>query len=186
MKCNDKNKITWNRVILDMQYIVLNRVVNHIPCWWIRKKIYTKMGMTIGMGSRIGIGTIILNPSRIEIGNRSVINENCMLDGRGGLIIGHDTSISAYAKILTASHKSNGRNFDYYSQKTKIGSYVWLGTSSIILDGSVIKNYTIIGAGAVLKGVTEERDILVGNPAVCIKKRELNQTYQLKYQAYFR
>lgn len=179
-------KIAWNRVISDFQYIILNKFVNQIPCWQLRKVIYKKMGMTIGAGARIGIGTVVLNPIGIKIGDRSVVNENCMLDGRGELIIGHDSSISAYTKILTASHKSEGQNFDYYSQKTRIRNYVWTGTAAIILDGSDVKDYTVIGAGAVLKGKTEERDIMIGNPAKCIKKRELAQGYQIKYKPYFR
>lgn len=142
--------------------------------------------MTIGKEARIGIGTVILNPAGIKLGDRSVVNENCLLDGRGGLTIGHDTSISAYTKIITASHRSDRKKFDYYRQKTKIGNYVWIGTGAIILDGSAVKNYVIIGAGSVLKGKTEEKDIVIGNPVQCIRKRELEQGYQLNYKAYFR
>lgn len=182
----NKEKISWDRIKLDLQYIILNKVINQIPCWQLRKRIYKKKGMTIGEGARIGIGTVVLNPTGIKIGDRSVINENCMLDGRGGLIIGHDTSISAYSKILTASHKCEGQNFDYYTQKTRVRNYVWMGTAAIILNGSDIKDYTVIGAGAVLKGKTEVGDIMVGNPAKCIKKRKIAQTYQLRYKAYFR
>ncbi len=174
------------KVLSDLQYILLNKFINQIPCWKLRKILYKRLGLTIGRNVRIGIGTIVINPSGIKIGDRSVINENCLLDGRGGLIIGHDTSISSYTKIITASHKSDGKQFDYYKQKTKIGSYVWTGTSAIILDGSIIRNLTIVGAGAVLKGETDEKDIMIGNPAQCIGKRNLRIGYQLNYKAYFR
>lgn len=144
------------------------------------------MGMTIGKGARIGIGTIVLNPMGIKIGDRSVINENCMLDGRGGLTIGHDTSISSYARVITASHKCEGPNFEYCQQNTRIRNYVWIGTAALILNGSDVKDYAVVGAGAVLKGRAEERDIMIGNPARCIRKRTAVGRYQLRYKAYFR
>lgn len=179
-------KADWNRVIYDLQYIVLNKFVNQIPCWNLRKRIYKKFGVIMGKGSRIGIGTIVLGPDKIKIGDRSIINENCLLDGRGGLVIGHDTSISSYSKILTASHRNNSPNFDYYTQKTKIGNNVWIGTAAVILNGSVLEDYVIIGAGAVMKGNAKEKFVMVGNPAKYLKKRDLTQAYHLKYNAYFR
>ena len=88
------------KVLSDLQYILLNKFINQIPCWKLRKILYKRLGLTIGRNVRIGIGTIVINPSGIKIGDRSVINENCLLDGRGGLIIGHDTSISSYTKQI--------------------------------------------------------------------------------------
>lgn len=176
----------WNRVLYDFQYIILNRMINQIPSWVIRRYFYVNFGMKIDEGVRIGIGTVILNPKGIHIGRRSVVNENCYLDGRGKLQIGHDTSISAYTKILSASHKENSGEFQYFENRTVIGSYVWIGTGAMILDGSRIKNYAVVGAGSVLKGVVKESEIVVGNPARCIKKRDLMGPYHLKYKAYFR
>ena len=53
-----------NRVRLkdDFEYIYLNRFVNKIPCWHIRKLLYRRRGLSIGQGSRIGIGTVIVCP----------------------------------------------------------------------------------------------------------------------------
>ena len=112
--------------------------------------------MRLQDGARIGIGTIVLHPRGIYVGKRSIINENCFLDGRGGLYIGRDTSISTYTKILSASHRENSGCFEYFTSKTYIGKHVWIGTGAIILDGSQINDYAVIGAGAVLKGTAEK------------------------------
>lgn len=178
--------ISWDRVRLDFNYILLNRVINHIPSWRVRKYLYKQFGMHLGDKARVGIGTVVLNPKGIYIGNRSVINENCYLDGRGILKIGHDASISAYSKILSASHRENSENFQYFERKTTIGNCTWIGTGAVILDGSQIKDFAIIGAGAVFKGIADERGIFIGNPAKCIKKRRLKKNYQLEYKPYFR
>ena len=178
--------IDWNRVLYDLQYVILNKVFCHIPSWTIRRHVYRKCGMHLEPGTRIGIGTVVINPKGIRVGQRSVINENCFLDGRGGLVIGCDTSISAYTRILSASHKVNSDNFQYYERKTRVGSHVWIGTGATILDGSNVKDFAVIGAGTVFKGDAEKGDIYVGNPAKCIKKRRVRNDYHLSLNTYFR
>ena len=83
-----------SRIIKDFQYIFLNNFVNNIPSWKIRKIFYQFFGMDIKKGSRIAIKTIVINPKGITLGDRSIINECCFIDGRGGLVIGTDVSIS--------------------------------------------------------------------------------------------
>lgn len=176
----------WNRVKFDLQYIWLNRFVNKIPSWRIRRWVYIRCGMQIGENTRIGIQTVVIGPQNIRIGNRANINENCVLDGRGGLVIGHDTSISMFTKILSASHKADSPRFDYYTRKTIIGHHVWIGTAAVLLDGTKVGNYAVIGANAVLKGVADEKAIMVGNPAKEIRKRKIDTDYCLTHIAYFR
>lgn len=176
----------WNRIKFDLQYIWLNRFVNKIPSWMIRRWIYVKHGMQIGKNARIGIGTVVIWPRDIRIGNRTNINENCVLDGRGGLVIGHDTSISMFSKILSASHRADSSQFDYYTQKTVIGHHAWVGTAAVLLDGTKIGNYAVVGANAVLKGVVAEKAIMVGNPAKEIRKRKIDKDYCLNHISYFR
>ena len=45
----------------DCKYVFLNGFVNKIPIWNIRVTLYKMMGMKIGKGSRILIGTRIMN-----------------------------------------------------------------------------------------------------------------------------
>ena len=83
-------KLERNRIWYDLQYVVLNQIVCKIPCWSVRRYFYRRYGVQMGKDSRIGIGTVIICPQNIRIGARTVVNEDCVLDGRGGLAIGHD------------------------------------------------------------------------------------------------
>lgn len=179
-------KINWIRAGYDLQYVVLNLFINRVPCWTIRKLVYQKYGLRIGKDARIGIGTTVICPKGIKIGDRSVVNENCVLDGRGGLTIGHDTSLSMFSKVLSASHKLNSSQFEYFTQRTVIGSNVWVGTSALILDGSRIADYAVVGANTTVKGVVKRKSVVVGNPAREIQERRLDKGYRLDYKAYFR
>lgn len=179
-------KINWIRVSYDLQYVMLNLFINRVPCWTIRKLVYQKCGLRIGKDARIGIGTTVICPKGIKIGDRSVVNENCVLDGRGGLAIGHDTSVSMFSKMLSASHKPDSSKFEYYTKRTVIGSNVWIGTSAVILDGSKIADCAVVGANATVKGVVKRKSVVVGNPAREIRERRLDKSYRLDYKAYFR
>lgn len=52
-----------------------------------------------------------------------------------------------------------------------IGNDVWIGNGAIILSGVRIGNGAVIGAGAVIRQDVEPYSIVIGNPALEIKKR---------------
>lgn len=174
------------RIKSDAKYIFINRIVMWIPSWSIRRFFLQMLGMRISNSARIGIGCIVINPENIVIGDRTIVNEYCHLDGRGGLTIANDVSISIYTRIITASHYLQSSSFEYYSNQTYIGERVWIGCGAIILDGTKIEKEAVIGAGSVFKGVAKSGEVYVGNPAIMIKERKLEEEYQIKYKPYFR
>ena len=143
------------------------------------------MGMTIGKGSRIGINTIVVSPRGITLGERAIVNEMCYLDGRGGIRVGNDASISFGTTIITASHDMN-QGFACYSDKTDIGDHVWIGAHAILLDGAKVESYAVIGAGCVFKGTAEPYGVYVGNPAKKVKTRDASGEYTMDYHPFFR
>lgn len=174
-----------NRLFSDLEFVILNGFVNKIPVWYIRKKIYQLYGMTIHKNARIGIGTVVYKPEKIEIGARSVVNEYCYLDGRGGLKIGYDVSISMFSKIITASHIVNDINFKYREGEVVIHDHVWIGIGGIVLDGSTIGARCVIGAGCVVKGILEENSIIKGVSQYSDSKR-IKVNYKIHYSPFFR
>lgn len=167
-------------------YVLLNNIVNNIPCWTFRRAVYKAFGMKIGKGSRIMMKTVVMCPSGIIIGENSIINEYCHLDGRGGLEIGNNVSISLRSVILTASHSKSGSDFAYRTGKVVIEDNVWLGAGAMILDRSHLKYASIVSAGSVVKGVCEADSVYAGVPAKCISKRNLEGPYSLSWNPAFR
>lgn len=173
-------------VLSDLKYIWLNMFVAYIPAWWLRKCFYRLAGMKIGQRCRIGIGTKIIRPKNIKLGDGCIINEYCHLDGRGGLTIGNETSISIYCKIVSASHDLNSNDFKYQSNKIEIHDHVFIGANAMILENTIIKRGAVIGASSVAKGIFDENKIYAGNPIKCIKDRNCLLKYELYHQAFFR
>lgn len=67
----------------DLKYVFMNSFINRIPFWVIRKWLYILCGMSLGKGCRIAMRTVVIWPKNISIGKNTVINEECLLDGRG-------------------------------------------------------------------------------------------------------
>ena len=159
--------------------IFLNNIVNHIPCWWMRKCLYMILGMKIGKNSRINMGCIIMKPWNIKIGCNTMINEYVFLDGRDKLIIGDSCSISMRSIIYTASHYSFSDSFELYKKTTVLGDCCWVGAGAVVLPGSELKDFTIIAANSCFKGVSEEKGIYCGIPAIKVKERNIASKYHL-------
>lgn len=108
------------------------------------------------------------------IGNPRYIQLDSMLDPLGGLSIGSNVVISTKVIILTHDYSYNvGLCSIGAALKTDIAlfkpvlidDYSFIGAGSIILPGTSIGKYCVVGAGSVLKGTYEDYSIIVGNPA---------------------
>ena len=176
----------FKKIVQSFYWVLYNKFITNIPTWTLRKFFYRLVGLKIGENSRIGIGTVIVNPWDIVIGKNTVINENTYIDGRGGLIIGNYVSISIYSKILTATHDVNSDNFDYVKKKTIIENNVWIGIGACLLPGSYLTVGSVIGAMSVFVGKTDENDIYVGNPSNFLKKREITNEFNFSSINFFK
>lgn len=186
---NIRKSLIWHvlgTIYLDFGYIYLNSFVNHIPCWSIRKMLYRFAGMKIGKNARIGWKTIVIKPSEITLGEGCIVNEYCYLDGRGGLVLGNNVSISIYSKFISASHDLQSKDFHYASGPIVVEDCVFVGAGAIVLENSHLKEGAVLGAGSVFKGTAEEYIMYYGNPAHAQKARNGDLHYSLKHDCYFR
>ncbi|MBD0266465.1 MAG: acyltransferase, partial [Tolypothrix sp. Co-bin9] len=111
-----------------------NRIVNHIPFHFVRLGFYRSfLKFDIGLDSAVFMGTWFDTKSNFKLGNHSVINQNCRLDNRGGIIIGDNVSISADVCILTADHDLQSADFAGRTRPVTFEDYVFLGTRAMIL-----------------------------------------------------
>jgi acetyltransferase-like isoleucine patch superfamily enzyme len=94
-------------------------------------------------------------------------------DCNGGIYIGDYTTIAGqWTQILT--HSIDIYNARQDARPIKIGKYCFIGTGCILLPGSALPDYSVLGAGAVLnKEMTESGMVYAGVPAVPRKKIRL-------------
>ena len=114
---------------------------------------------------------------RISIGKYCRIGNNCHLDGEGGLQIGNGTILSSNVVILTSSHDYKNAEFLPYGLADKkepvvIGNGCWLGWGAMICPGVNIADGAVVAMGSVVIKDVLEGEVVGGNPARLINKRE--------------
>lgn len=105
-----------------------------------------------------------------EIGDDVWIGAFTVVDGSGGLSIGHGCDVSSGSQIYTHSTVRRcltDRGAPTDRAPTRIGRNVHVGAGAIVLMGCDIGDFSVIGAGAVVKEgtVAPAYSLLVGVPA---------------------
>jgi acetyltransferase-like isoleucine patch superfamily enzyme len=78
-------------------------------------------------------------------------------------------------KLYDHDHKFGGKPFkiskhEFVVQNITIGSNVWIGSGTIILKGTNIKNNVVIGAGSIISGIIPENTIVIQKRKKVISK----------------
>jgi maltose O-acetyltransferase len=172
-----KTKIVVKAVL----FYLYNSCITNMPFYCIRHFYLRKiLKIKIGKDTAIHMGCFFTGKN-ITIGNNSVINRNCRIDGRSGIQIGNNVSISPETCILSLDHDSQSPTFETVCKLTTIADYVWIGTRAIILPGVVLNEGSIVGAGSIVTHDTNKCDIVAGNPAKKINTRPDKMDYTIKY-----
>lgn len=104
------------------------------------------------------------------IGKPEYIHQDAYLDPSGGLTIGMRTVFSTRVIVLThdwsfLKREKRKKNFSNAYKSVVIGDESFIGAGAIVLPGTTIGKFCIIGAGTVVKGNIEDYSIMAGNPA---------------------
>jgi acetyltransferase-like isoleucine patch superfamily enzyme len=161
-------------------------LVGHVPShalrlWWYRHIC----GMRIGHRSSIHRQCRMYAPWRITIGNHSVINHGVLLDGRCGLEIGANASISEGTVILTLGHDVDAPDFALEGGAVSIGNQVFIGSYARILPGVSIGEGAVVGVGSVVVRDVEPFAVVAGAPARFLRSRRGDLVYELDYRKRF-
>jgi acetyltransferase-like isoleucine patch superfamily enzyme len=148
--------------------------------WYLRHVLK----ISIGPGASVHMGCFITG-NNITVGARSVINRNSFLDGRCGLAIGSNVSISPHVFIVTLDHDPQSKDFMTQTGPVRIDDYVWVGARATLLPGVRIGKGAVIGAGALVTKDVAEFTIAAGVPAKPIGQRCRDLTYDPSYFPFF-
>ena len=178
IKCKIKKIVIIKVIGIFLCEYFLNSIVRHIAIRAIRNLLYRFIGIEIGVGSVIDRKSYFLAPRRLSIGEYTHINKDCIIDARGGLIIGNNVSISHRVNIMSGSHDVHSNDFHGAYYPISIGDYAWLGVSCTILQNVKIGRGAVVCAGAVVTHDIEPFSIVAGIPAKKIGERNKDLNYK--------
>jgi acetyltransferase-like isoleucine patch superfamily enzyme len=169
------------RIALALAFYGYNGLLTHFPFYAVRHAyLRLVLRIRIGSGSSVHMGCFITGRN-ISIGENSVINRNCYLDGRAGLSIGDRVSISPECYLLSLTHDVHSPEFATLPKPVVIREYAWLGARCVILPGTVLEEGTVVAASAVVTRTTEPYSIMAGIPARKIGERKKGLVYAPSY-----
>ncbi len=153
-------------------------------------------GIEIGSGTLVMHGAILhvynfrnLPQSGIRIGSDSLIGENSIIRGQGGVKIGNRVYTSPYTQIIAVNHVFDDPERPFIEQGITaegivIEDDVWLGAGAIITDGIKVGQGAVVAAGAVVTKDVPPRTVVAGVPARVIKEIDGTQIGALDRAVY--
>lgn len=172
---------------------ITNHLIAHVPffairMWWYRTLIGVKAGPHAAIFMNVYL--YFYRPfyrceQNVMIGNGSIINRGTTLDGRGGLTIGNNVSISPEVMLITSEHLKDDPDFGIRDRPIVIEDYAWIGSRTTILPGVTIGRGAIVAAGAVVTRDVPPHAVVGGVPARPIATRSEDLRYSLRFMPWF-
>lgn len=104
------------------------------------------------------------------VGEHSAITHRHFIDCTNSVVIGGFTTMAGFqSQILT--HSIDLEKNRQTSAPVRVGDYCFIGTNCVLLGGSSLPNYSVLGAKSLLnKSFAESHQLYAGLPAQPVKK----------------
>lgn len=143
------------------------------------------MGLKIALlrmfGAKIGKGLVIKNEVRVKspwfltVGDNCWLGEKCWIDNLDKVTIGSNVCISQGAMLLTGNHDYKAATMSYRNEPIVIEDGAWIGADSTVCPGVTVHENVVLTVGSVATKDMEANGIYQGNPAVKIRKRNIEK-----------
>jgi hypothetical protein len=107
--------------------------------------------------------------AELVIGDQAAVTHRHLIDCTNSVRIGRFSTFAGYrSQVLT--HSIDLLRSRQASRPVTVGEYCFVGTNCVLLGGSVLPDYSVLGASSVLnKAHTEAHWLYAGNPAQPVK-----------------
>lgn len=177
------------RYISIQVYLILvalfNFLLHLLPFTFWKRSVAFVFGVRLGKRVSLCKGVRFLALGKCKIGERTVVNRNCLLDNRGSISIANDVSIATGTSIFTEGHDINDANFISVRSQVRIQSHVCIFSNVSIMPGVELGFGSVVYPNSVVTNSVHDRNIIAGTPAKVIGKRSLTPDYHLDSDYWF-
>ena len=147
-------------------------------CYGFRRFLLRCFGAKIAKTATIGRLAEIDAPWFLTMMERSMICNHAWVMCYAPVVIGNQSLVGEYARLLTGSHISNSNSYKGIASSIEIGENCWIASCAIVVSGGYkplkVGDGAIVGAGSVIYRNVKPMAIMMGNPAKYIADREFN------------
>jgi acetyltransferase-like isoleucine patch superfamily enzyme len=140
-------------------------------------------GTTIVIGEEVTIDSFVKikplgGPGDVVIGAGSAVHAGCVIYSGHGVSIGEGVVISAHCTLAPLNHAFQARDVTIQDQGFSpsrggvvIEDDVWIGAHAVLLDGAIVREGCVVGAGALVRGELPPYSVSRGVPARVVADR---------------
>jgi len=115
--------------------------------------------------------------SELVLGEHSAVTNRHLIDCTGGVTIGRFTTVAGFRSQIL-SHSIDLKENRQHAAGVTIGAFCFVGTGCVILGGSSLPDFSVLGAGSLLnKQLAGSRFLYAGCPAKPIHELPENLAY---------
>lgn len=168
-----------------LRFYIYNHCITQVPSFKLRRWYLNRiLGYSIHASAFVHQGCFVTG-KYISIGKNSVVNRKCTLDGRSGITIGDNVSISPECYLVSLSHDVQSPTFSGKGGVILIGNRCWLGLRAVVLNGVIMEEGSVLAAGSVLTKNAKAFTVYGGVPSKAITERQTELKYSLSWRTFF-
>lgn len=130
-----------------------------------------KLDKTVSIHNKVRIHC----PWNLVMDEYASLGEGCWVYSLDRIHIGAYSCVSQHAWLVTGMHDISSPAFDLITKPVQIGTGCWLAAGAKIMPGVSVGDYAVVGCASVVVKDVESFDVVAGNPARFIKKREFKE-----------
>ncbi|MBO0948735.1 WcaF family extracellular polysaccharide biosynthesis acetyltransferase [Fibrella forsythiae] len=131
-------------------------------------------GARVGAGVMVKPGVNIKYPWLLSIGDHVWIGEGVWIDNLTNVTIGSHVCLSQGAMLLTGNHDYRSATFDLNVSAITLEDGAWIGAKATVCPGVLVKSHAVLAVGSVAARPLDAYTIYQGNPAVAVRKRQID------------
>ena len=143
------------------------------PLWGWRRILLRLFGAQVGKAVHVYPTVRITIPWNVRLGEHCSVGDRAIIYALGPITVGERATVSQGAHLCAGTHDWRNPEMPLVKPPIKIGNDTWVAADAFIGPGITIGDGAIVGARAVVMRDVAALDIVGGNPAKIISRREI-------------